>query len=44
MCLDGALGDVQIASDFGVITSLEKQINDLTFPGSHLFELFFHNR
>jgi hypothetical protein len=43
MCFDGALGNVQIPSDLGVIASLEKQIDDLAFPGSHLVELLFHN-
>jgi len=42
MCFDGALGDIQVASDFGVVTSLEKQVDDLAFPGSHSIELFFH--
>lgn len=42
MGFDGALGDIQVARDFGVVTSLEKQIDDLSFPGSHLIELFFH--
>jgi hypothetical protein len=42
MSFDGALGNVQIASDFGVIASLEKQIDDLPFPGPYLSELLFH--
>jgi hypothetical protein len=42
MSFDGALGDMQIASDFGVIAALEKQIDDLPFPGPHLSELLFH--
>jgi hypothetical protein len=42
MRFDGALGNVQIASDFRVVTSLKKQIDDLPFPGTHLVELFFH--
>jgi hypothetical protein len=42
MRFDGSLGNVQIASDFRVVTSLEKQIYDLPFPGTHLVELFFH--
>ena len=37
-----ALGNVQIVSDFRVVTSLEQQINDLAFPWSHLVELLFH--
>ncbi len=43
MCFDGALGDIQIASDFGVVASLEKQIDDLALPGGHLFDLLFHS-
>jgi len=43
MRFDRALGNVQIASDFRVVTSLEQQMNDLPFPGSHLAELLFHN-
>ena len=42
MCFDGALGDIQVASDFSVVTSLEKQVDDLAFPGSYLIEFFFH--
>ena len=42
MRFDGSLGNVQIASDFRVVTSLKKQIYDLPFPGTHLVELFFH--
>jgi hypothetical protein len=37
-----ALGNVQIASDFRVVTSLEQQIDDLPFPWSYLYEIFFH--
>jgi hypothetical protein len=42
MGFDRSLGNVQIASDFGVVASLEKQFNDLPFPGPHLTELLFH--
>jgi len=42
MRFDGSLGNVQIASDFRVVTSLKKQIYDLPFPGTHLVKLFFH--
>jgi hypothetical protein len=42
MRFDGSLGNVQIASDFRVVTSLKKQIYDLPFPGTHLVEVFFH--
>ena len=44
MCFDGSLGNVQIASDFRVVTSLEQQIDDLSLPGPHLAEFFFHKR
>jgi hypothetical protein len=43
MRFDRALGNVQIASNFRVVASLEQQMNDLPFPGSHLAELLFHN-
>lgn len=42
MCLDGALGNMKIASDFRVIASLEQELNNLSFPGAYLFELFVH--
>jgi hypothetical protein len=42
MRLDRSLGDVQIFSDFRVVTALEKQLNDLPFPWGHLVELLFH--
>ena len=42
MRLDRSLGDVQIFSDFRVVTSLEKQLNDLPLPGSYLAEVLFH--
>jgi hypothetical protein len=37
-----SLGDVQILGDFRVVTSLEKQLNDLLFPGSYAAEILFH--
>jgi hypothetical protein len=43
MRLNRSLGDVQIFSDFRIVTSLKKQIDDLPFPGSYLAELLFHN-
>ena len=43
MCFYRALGNVQIASDFRVVTSLEQQIDNLPFPRSHLIEHLFHN-
>jgi hypothetical protein len=42
MRLDRSLGDVQIFSDFRIVTSLKKQIDDLPFPGSYVVELLFH--
>ena len=43
MRFDGSLGNVQIASDFRVVTSLKKQINNLPLPWPHLIEFLFHN-
>jgi hypothetical protein len=40
--LDGAFGHVQLTGDFGVVTSLEKQIGDLLFPASQPAELLVH--
>jgi hypothetical protein len=37
-----ALSNVQIASDFRVITSLQQQLDQLPLPRSHLVELLFH--
>ena len=42
MGLDGAFRHVQIAGDFGVVTSLEKQIYDLLLPAPQSAELFVH--
>lgn len=42
MSLYGPLGYVQIASDFRIVTPLQKQIDDLSLPGSHLIKLFLH--
>jgi hypothetical protein len=42
MRFDGALGDIQVPRNFRVVTSLEKQVNDLTFPRAHLAEILFH--
>jgi len=42
MCFDGALGNMQIASDLRVVTALEQQVNDLPFPRTHLAEILFH--
>jgi hypothetical protein len=37
-----SLGDVQVASDFRVVTSLQQQVDNLPLPWSHLAEMFFH--
>ena len=42
MGLDGAFRHVQIAGDFGVVTSLEKQIDNLLFPAPQPAGLFVH--
>ena len=42
MSFDRALGDVEVASDFGVVTTLEQEIDDLPFLGCHGSEHFFH--
>jgi len=39
-----SLGDVQVASDFRVVTSLQQQIDNLPLPWSHLAEMFFHKK
>jgi hypothetical protein len=36
MSLHGSLGNVQIASDFRIVTTLQEQIDDLLLPWSHL--------
>jgi hypothetical protein len=43
MGLDGAFGHVQIAGNFGVVTSLEKQIDDLLLPASQPVKLLVHS-
>lgn len=42
MGLDGTFRHIQVAGDFGVVTSLEKQIDDLLLPTSQLAEIFVH--
>jgi len=42
MSLDRALGDVQVASDFGIVTALEQEIDDLLFAGSHGSQRLVH--
>ena len=35
MSFDRALGNVKVASDFGVVTALEQKFDDFLFAGSH---------
>ncbi len=42
MRFHGALGNVQIASDFRVVTSLEQQLDNLPLPWPYFLELLFH--
>jgi hypothetical protein len=42
MSFHGALGYVQIASDFRIITALKQQFDDLLLPVSHLTAIFCH--
>ena len=42
MCFYGSLGNVQIASDFRVVATLQQQIDDLTLAGSHVAVVLFH--
>lgn len=42
MRLDRSLGDIKIFSDFRVVTSLKKQIDDLPFPWPYPAEVLFH--
>ena len=44
MSFDGALGHVQIASDFGIVASLQQKIDDLPLPGSQLLKLLVHEQ
>jgi len=39
-----SLGDVQVVSDFRVVTSLQQKIDNLPLPWSHLAEMFFHKK
>ena len=36
------LGNVQVASDFRVVTSLQQKFDNLPLPRSHLAESLFH--
>jgi len=42
MRFDRALGDVQIASDFRVVTALQKQLDNLPLPWPHPVEILCH--
>ena len=42
MCFHGALCDVQIASDFRIVTALKQQIDNLPLPLSHFSKLLLH--
>jgi len=42
MRFHGALGYVQIASDFRVVTPLQQQIDDLPVPGPYRADVLFH--
>jgi hypothetical protein len=42
MSLYGSLGNVQIASDFRVVTTLQEQVDNLPLPRSHLSKLVLH--
>jgi hypothetical protein len=42
MCFNRSLGNVEILSDFCVVTSLQQQIDDLLFAGPHFIKLLFH--
>jgi len=42
MCFHSALGDVQIASDFRIVTALKQQIDNLPLPLSYVSKLLFH--
>ena len=37
-----SLGNVQIPSDFRIVTALKQQIDDLPLPGAYLVEHFLH--
>lgn len=43
MSFDGALGNVQIASNLGVVTSLQQEIYNLLLPGGHLVDDLIHD-
>jgi hypothetical protein len=42
MSFNRSLGDIQIAGNLGVVTSLEKQIDDLALTGADFAEMLFH--
>ena len=39
-----SLGDVQVVSDFRVVTSLQQKIDNLPLPWPYLAEMFFHKK
>ncbi|MGA7081267.1 MAG: hypothetical protein WBY61_21365 [Terriglobales bacterium] len=43
MRFDRALGHIQVAGNFPVITSLEQKIDDLPLPGTDVVEILVHN-
>ncbi len=42
MCFDGALGYVQIASDFRIVTTLKEQVDQLLLSPPQLNSILFH--
>jgi hypothetical protein len=42
MCFDRSLSNMEILSDFCVVTSLQQQIDDLFFAGPHFVKLLIH--
>jgi len=43
MSFDRALGNMQIASDFRIVTSLEQQLDNLPLAWAYFLEIFFHS-
>ena len=43
MSFDRTLGDIQIASDLGVVTPLQQKVDNLLLPWTHFAELLFHS-
>ena len=42
MSFNRSLGDIQIAGNLGVVTSLEKQLDDLALAGADFAEMLFN--